>query len=135
MQNSSKPKILASAIGRRKEAVASVRLLSGSGQMIVNGHAVEKYFPGELAKRKYDLPFKLLSLTKYDASIKTNGGGLYGQLDATVLGLSRALSSLKADFRQILSSNGLLSRDSRTRQRRMIGTGGKSRRRKQSPKR
>lgn len=131
----SKIKISSSAIGRRKEAVASVRLIPGSGQITVNGKPVDTYFPGPTAKIKYNQPFILLSVSKYDATVKTHGGGLFGQLDAMVLGLSRALAGLKPEYKQSLSMNHLMTRDSRTRQRRMVGTGGKARRRKQSPKR
>lgn len=135
MPNNSKPKIIASAIGRRKRAVASVRLVSGSGQIEVNGHPVSEYFPGSSAKIQYDSPFKTLSLTKYNATVHAHGGGLFGQLDAMVLGLSRALVSIKSDYKSSLNTKNLLTRDPRKRQRRMVGTGGKARRRKQSPKR
>lgn len=130
-----KSRILAQAVGRRKAAVASVRLFSGNGDILVNGKPASVIFSGISAKVKYERPFSILQTNKYDASIKTHGGGTAGQLDAAILGLSRALASLKKDNRAILSTSGLLTRDPRERQRRMIGTGGKARRRKQSPKR
>ncbi|MBU1323488.1 30S ribosomal protein S9, partial [Patescibacteria group bacterium] len=67
--------------------------------------------------------------------VKVVGSGKYGQLDALIHGLSRALTLANPDFRPLLKKRGLLTRDPRTRQRRMIGKGGKSRRKKQSPKR
>lgn len=130
-----KPKITSRAIGRRRTAVASVFLLSGSGEITVNGLPASTYFPGVLAKSRYNYPFKVTGVTKYTATVKTHGGGKNGQLDATVLGLSRALATLKATHKPALRTEGLLTRDPRTRQRRNVGMGGKSRRRKQSPKR
>lgn len=130
-----KPKIISRAIGRRKSAIASIRLVSGTGEITVNGKPSAVYFPGLLAQSRYSLPFKTLTLTKYSASVKVHGGGPSGQLDAVVLGLARALASLKEDYKSTLRTAGLLTRDSRERQRRMVGMGGKSRRKKQSPKR
>ena len=125
-------KILAAAIGRRKTAVVSVRLTSGKGEITVNDVAAEKYFP---VSQRYNLPFKITGANKYAVSARVNGGGQTGQLDALVLGIARALVKIKEDFRKPLRDAGLLTRDSRERQRRMIGTGGKARRRKPSPKR
>ena len=132
---STSPKIIATAIGRRKTSVASVRLFSGTGEMTVNGKPISQYFSGLVAKTRYLLPFTTSAVTKYTASIKVHGGGLFGQLDAAVLGLSRALAAANAKLKSPLRQAGLLTRDSRTRQRRMIGMGGKSRRKRQSPKR
>jgi small subunit ribosomal protein S9 len=129
-------KIISSAIGRRREAVASVRLIPAGEEMIVNGKPISVYFPGLQAKNRYELPLKIVDLSaKYSATVKVHGGGKEGQLDATVLGIARALTEIKTDFIKPLRDAGLMTRDSRTRQRRMVGTGGKSRRRKQSPKR
>ena len=130
-----KTKPVARAIGRRREAVASVYLHSGAGEITVNGQSADKYFPGVLAKSRYTQPFATAGVTKYSASVKTHGGGKNGQLDATVLGISRALVTIKDAFRSPLRNAGLLTRDSRERQRRNVGTGGKARRKKQSPKR
>ena len=131
----SKPKIISKGIGRRKSAIASVRLVSGDGSLLVNDKPATEYFPGLLAQGKYEKPFSVLSLKKYSATVKVHGGGPAGQLDAVVLGLSRALSEIKPDFKTALRQAGLLTRDPRERQRRMVGMGGKSRRKKQSPKR
>jgi small subunit ribosomal protein S9 len=130
-----KPKILASAIGRRKSAIASVYLIAGKGEITVNDRPVSAYFPGKQAQEEYEAPFKLLELHKYSATVKVHGGGNAGQLDAMILGLARALSSLKADYQVSMHKAELLTRDPRERQRRKVGMGGKSRRKKQSPKR
>lgn len=133
---STSPKLIATSSGRRKTSKASVRLYSGSGGITVNGKPVDQYFPGSTAKIRYQLPFITTdTLKKYSATVVVAGGGYNGQLDAMVLGLSKCLVIVKADHKPILRQNNLLTRDSRKRQRRMIGMGGKSRRKKQSPKR
>lgn len=124
------------ARGRRKTAVARVRLFKKAGETLVNNLPIAQYFPGVIAQKVYQEPFILCNvLDKYHATIKVVGSGKYGQIDAVVHGLSRALTLANPDFRPALKKRGLLTRDPRTRQRRMIGTGGKSRRKKQSPKR
>jgi small subunit ribosomal protein S9 len=128
-------KIISAAIGRRKEAVASVRLIQGAGEITVNGKPVSEYFPGLTFKSRYTLPFTVTSSTKYSVTAKISGGGLSSQVDALVLGISRALTNIKSDHKTALRSSSLLTRDPRERQRRMVGTGGKARRKKQSPKR
>jgi small subunit ribosomal protein S9 len=128
-------KVISSAIGRRKEAVASVRLIQGAGEITVNGKPVSEYFPGPTFKSRYNLPFTVTSTSKYSVTAKINGGGLSSQVEALVLGMSRALTKIKSDHKTALRSSNLLTRDPRERQRRMVGTGGKARRKKQSPKR
>lgn len=133
------------ALGRRKTAAARVRLyqsptvpgVNGAHQLVVNGKPAELYFPGELAKGEYRKPFILTdSLTKLSASVKVLGSGKSGQLDAVVHGLARALALFDGEnFRATLKKAGLLTRDSRAKERRKVGTGGKARRSKQSPKR
>ena len=85
----------------------------------------------------WEKPFKIADLVgKYYVTIKVVGGGKRGQLNAAVHGIARALSfSDTLKFRGLMKSAGLLTRDARKRQRRMVGSGGKSRRKKQSPKR
>lgn len=124
------------AHGRRKEAVARVKLSKGKGQFIVNGKPIDQYFPGEVAKIRWQRPF---SLTKSDgefyASIKVEGSGKSGQLDAVVHGLSRALTLANPDFRPTLKKAGFLTRDPRVKERRKYGLAQKARKGKQSPKR
>ena len=124
------------ARGRRKTAVARVRLFKKTGETMVNNLPIAQYFPGAVAKKMYEEPLIICNvLDKYYATIKVVGSGKLGQLDALIHGLSRALTLANPDFRPLLKKRGLLTRDPRTRQRRMIGKGGKSRRQKQSPKR
>jgi small subunit ribosomal protein S9 len=124
-------------VGRRKESTARVRLYVGKGETTVNGKAISQYFPGATSAALYSRPLTLIEKTgKYYATVVCAGGGNQGQLEATIHGLARGLS--KADpekFKPVMKKNGLLTRDSRTRQRRMVGMGGKSRRKKSSPKR
>ncbi len=125
------------AVGRRKSAVARVRLYPKKGQTIVNDKPIEEYFPGEVARRLWPRPLQLTQTEgKYFATVKVAGGGKEAQLDAVVHGLARALNALDRNkFRPVLKKHGLLTRDPRTRERRKVGTGGKARRKKQSPKR
>ncbi len=125
------------AVGRRKESSARVRIYRGKEENTVNGMAVEKYFPGDVAKKELAKPFGATETSdKYYFSARTSGGGKNGQLSAVVLGIARALVKVSTDKNRVpLKKLGLLTRDSRIRQRRMVGMGGKSRRKKQSPKR
>lgn len=138
------------AVGRRKESSARVRLYSSlkdgqawgevalsKDQMLVNGMPVEKYFPGPLNKAKYLQPLLLTNtLGKYAVTVKVEGGGKAGQLEALVLALARALSLANREKnRPTLKAKKLLKVDARVRERRKVGTGGKARRKKQSPKR
>lgn len=132
------------AVGRRKTAIARVRLFAKPAvpehagvQLLVNGKSAEVYFPGETNKAAYRKPFILTeTLTKMSASAVVTGGGKMAQLDAVVHGIARALGLLDRDsYRTLLKTAGLLTRDSRKRERRKVGTGGKARRAKQSPKR
>ncbi len=124
-------------VGRRKESSARVRLYRGKGENTVNGMLTEKYFPGEIAIKALAKPMGATETSdKYYFSAKVSGGGKEAQLGAVILGLSRSLVKVSSEKnRTPLKKLGLLTRDSRTRQRRMVGMGGKSRRKKQSPKR
>lgn len=116
-------------IGRRKTSTARVRLLKGSGENLINGKKVVEFL--------LEKPFKVTNIFgKYYFTAKVSGGGKISQLLAVVHGVSRAIVKLDPEkYRSLLKKEGLLTRDSRERQRRMVGTGGKSRRKKQSPKR
>ncbi|MBI4058946.1 30S ribosomal protein S9 [Candidatus Microgenomates bacterium] len=125
------------AVGRRKEAVARVRLYIGQGESLVNGQPAEKYFPGSLAKILLAKPLSVIDGgDKYWFTAKVVGSGKNSQLEAVVHGIARALSLQDVEnFRPKLKKAGLLKRDPRIRERRKVGTGGKARRQKQSPKR
>lgn len=137
------------ATGRRKSAVARVRLyIAGrkeinvfgakikKGEIYVNKKKIGDYFPEKVEKNKYLLPFKLTNtLDRFAVSIQVKGGGKKGQLEAIILGISRALVLVDKDFKPLLKKEKLLTRDARVKERRKVGTGGKARRKKQSPKR
>ncbi|MBI4097576.1 MAG: 30S ribosomal protein S9 [Candidatus Levybacteria bacterium] len=138
-----------SAVGRRRSAVARVRVYSKvpdslkfgeylvkKGNIVVNGKNISEYFGGNVAKAVYEQPLKIVGgIDKYTITIRAQGGGLQAQLDAAVLGISRALAAMDGTSKPLLRKKGLLTRDQRVRERRKVGMGGKSRRRKQSPKR
>lgn len=125
------------AIGRRKSSSARVRLFKGSGENLINGKKIEEIYNNKVASIILTKPFKLIdAVNKYFFTAKVSGGGKEGQIEAIVHGVARALVKLDSDkFRTILKKNNLLTRDPRVRLRRMVGTGGKARRKKQSPKR
>lgn len=135
------------ALGRRKEALARVRLYStnsvswdgnivNKGDIVVNQKKGEDYF-GKDAVRVYKVPLIITGTEKkFAITVKVEGGGKIGQLQATVLGIARALDKYDREkFHSIIKKKGLLTRDPRVRERRKVGMGGKARRRKQSPKR
>lgn len=125
------------AVGRRKESSSRVRLYRGKGENTVNGKPANKYFEGETWAKAMAKPFGATETSeKFYFSARVSGGGKHGQLDAMILALSRALVKVEPEKnRLVLRKLNLLTRDSRTRQRRMVGMGGKARRQKQSPKR
>jgi small subunit ribosomal protein S9 len=133
----SKSKEYIYAVGRRKTATARVRLFPKKGDLIINGMPAGKYFSGDRAKIEYTKPLLVTkTLGKYSFSIKVEGSGISGQIGAVSHGLARALAKFNLEeFRPILKKHGLLTRDSRKKERTKVGTGGKARRKKQSPKR
>ncbi len=125
------------AVGKRKTATARVRLWKGNKESLVNGQVIGKYFTGETTRSIWQKPFTLTdTLSKYYITVKVVGGGKKGQLQAVAHATAKALNTLDSKkWRAALKKEGLLTRDSRIKERRMVGTGGKSRRQKQSPKR
>lgn len=125
------------AVGRRREAVARVRLFKGQGQLTVNGKPIAEYFTGLISQKLYQRPFELTKTTGLvSGSVKVIGGGFNSQLEATIHGIAKALQILDRDKnRPILKINKLLTRDARVRERRKFGLAGKARAKKQSPKR
>jgi small subunit ribosomal protein S9 len=109
--------------GRRKASIARVRLVPGSGNVVVNQRSGEDYFnriPGYLAVLK--LPLETLGLEgEYDILVNAHGGGLTGQADAVKLGVARALCQLDPDNRQPLKTEGYLTRDPRCKERKKYG--------------
>jgi small subunit ribosomal protein S9 len=124
------------AVGRRKSAIATIKLFPGKGDSLVNKMSINKYFPGATDKINYDKPFVITeTLGKFHFEAKVIGGGKQGQVEALMLAISRALVKQNETLKPSLRTAGLMTVDSRVRERRMVGTGGKSRRQKQSPKR
>ena len=112
-----------SGTGRRKAAIARVRLIPGSGQLIINGLPGESYlqFSPNYLRITYG-PLKILGLNnEYDIHVKTEGGGLTGQANAIRLGIARALCNINTTHRQMLKSEGYLTRDARIKERRKYG--------------
>lgn len=137
IQNSKSKQTFIFAVGRRRSAIARVRLYSGRGESMVNQKPMGEYFPGSVAAQFLKNPFAVTKTEgKYWVSVKVRGGGKEGQLDAVVHGISRALATIDPEtFRPLLKKYSLLTRDPRIRERRKVGMGGKARRKKQSPKR
>jgi small subunit ribosomal protein S9 len=125
------------AVGRRKTATARVRLYYGKGKTVVNERPIEEYFSGKVAEKYYLRPFEVTeTLGKYYATVKVEGSGLAGQLEAVIHGIARALDKENRElFHSSLKKNKLLTRDPRVRERRKVGQAGRARKKKQSPKR
>lgn len=109
--------------GRRKDSIARVRLVPGSGKWTINGRSLEKYFPNRLAQREVNAPFELLKLQgKFDVIVRVMGGGISGQAGAVRLGVSRALNAIDRDAnRATLKKHGFLTRDARMVERKKAG--------------
>src|SRR2546429_6911727 len=111
--------------GRRKTAVARVRLATGTGKIVINGRPFENYFPTETMRMTAAQPLTVTGLAdKYDAQISVHGGGPNGQAGAVRHGIARALLTLDANLRPALRAEGLLTRDSRMRERKKYGQPG-----------
>lgn len=125
------------AVGRRKVAIARVRIYIEPGDFVVNNKVVGEYFSDIAnASAKYNRPFQVTeTLGKYAVTAKVNGSGKSSQLEALNHALSRALIKLDPEFRSLLKKQGFLTRDDRMKETRKIGMGGKARRKRQSPKR
>lgn len=111
------------AVGRRKEAVARVRVTPGTGKWIVNGRELSDYFPNKLHQQEVNDPFKLLELDgAYDVIARIHGGGPSGQAGALRLGVARALNEIDRDNnRPALKKAGFLTRDARVIERKKAG--------------
>ncbi len=110
------------AIGKRKCAVARVRLFPGSGTMIVNGKPMEEVLPLRTLQETVQEPFRVAQLTNnYNASIKVAGGGISGQAQAIRHGIARALVVANEELRPVMRKAGLLTRDARVKERKKYG--------------
>nr|YP_009238479.1 ribosomal protein S9 [Kirchneriella aperta]AMO01014.1 ribosomal protein S9 [Kirchneriella aperta] len=125
--------ILARAIGRRKEAVAQVQLISGNGEIIINGKPAQDYLHhNSCSLLSIKAPFEILQtlenslkIEQMNTLVKVEGGGLIGQAEAIKLGVARAISQLteleSPDIRKGLKDKGYLTQDSRIKERRKYG--------------
>ena len=111
------------AVGRRKQAIARVRIAPGSGTITVNGRTLEDYFPNKLHQQLINDPFKILDLLgSYDVIARITGGGPSGQAGALRLGISRSLNQIdEENNRAALKKAGFLSRDARVKERKKAG--------------
>ncbi len=139
------------AVGKRKEAVARVRIYKTvkpdlmwgetpvkKGEILVNEKPIAEYFPSEIERKRYTEPLRITNTHQLNLAItiRVSGGGRAAQLDAVIAGIAKSLNELDREkHRPVLKKKGFLTRDARVRQRRKVGMGGKSRRKKQSPKR
>jgi len=113
----------AGATGRRKEAIARVRLVPGTGQWSINGRDLATYFPNKVHQQLVNEPFVLTDLVdRFDVVARIHGGGTTGQAGALRLGVARALNELDAEVnRPQLKKAGVLTRDARIKERKKAG--------------
>jgi len=116
------PKPLAQSTGRRKAAIARVRLLPGDGTIIVNRRAVEDYFPSATHRMVLTEPLRVVDkTTEYNVNATLDGGGTSGQAGALRLGIARALADLEPELRVPLKRAGFLTRDPREKEQKKYG--------------
>ena len=110
------------ATGRRKEAIARVRLVPGTGKWTINGRTLEDYFPNKVHQQVVNEPLKTLDVADhYDVLVRVQGGGVSGQAGAVRLGIARALLETDAEARPPLKKAGFLTRDARAKERKKYG--------------
>jgi small subunit ribosomal protein S9 len=111
------------ATGRRKQAIARVRIVPGTGQWTVNGRRLEEYFPNKVHQQLVNEPFRTLELDgAYDVIARITGGGISGQAGALRLGIARSLNDIDVDTnRPPLKKAGFLTRDPRAKERKKYG--------------
>ena len=111
------------AVGRRKEAIARVRIVPGTGKAVVNGRELAEYFPNKLHQQLINDPFTVLNLAGgYDVIARISGGGPSGQAGALRLGIARSLNQVdEENNRATLKKAGFLSRDARVKERKKAG--------------
>ena len=108
--------------GRRKCAIAQVKLFPGNGEIIVNGKPYEERFPRVEHRRIIEMPFKATdTVGRYNVEIKVSGGGVSGQAGAIRHGIARALVNVNEHFKTLLRREGLLTRDARVKERKKYG--------------
>jgi small subunit ribosomal protein S9 len=112
----------ASATGRRKEAIARVRIMPGTGNWTINGRTLDQYFPNKVHQQIVNEPFVQLGAEdQFDVIARIGGGGVTGQAGALRMGISRALQIVDPEHRSILKKAGFLTRDARAKERKKAG--------------
>jgi small subunit ribosomal protein S9 len=113
----------AGATGRRKEAIARVRIVPGTGRWTINGRTLENYFPNKVHQQLVNDPFRILDLDgRYDVIARISGGGISGQAGALRLGVARCLNEVDTEGnRPTLKKAGFLTRDARVTERKKYG--------------
>jgi small subunit ribosomal protein S9 len=123
--STSRPAMVApgAATGRRKQAIARVRLVPGSGKFTINGRSLEDYFPNKLDQQTVNEPFVVAGVVgSYDVIARIGGGGISGQAGALRLGIARSLNAIDVEAsRPALKKAGLLTRDARVIERKKAG--------------
>ncbi len=110
------------AVGRRKEAVARVYVNKGTGNITVNGKEYKAYFPIMYLQNQVELPLKMIdSLSAFDIVVNVQGGGPKGQAEAIKMGIARVLCEINPEYRPALKKEGLMTRDSRSVERKKFG--------------
>ena len=110
------------AVGRRKNAIARVRLMPGNGAIVVNGKPMEQYFPRQALQILIRQPFQVIeSKDKYNVTITVVGGGVAGQAGAIRHGISRAIVVMDEKLKPVLRKAGLITRDARVKERKKYG--------------
>jgi len=115
------PNPLSQTTGRRKQAVARVRIRPGSGVITVNKRTLENYFPAATHRMVVTEPLRLLEIEEYDVDATIDGGGISGQAGALRLGIARALVELDDEQRGTLKKAGFLTRDAREKESKKYG--------------
>lgn len=115
------PKPLLQTTGRRKEAIARVRLRPGNGVMTINKRPLENYFPSATYRMIVAEPLRITNSENFDIDATISGGGVSGQAGALRLGIARALVELDPDLRSSLKKAGLLTRDAREKESKKYG--------------
>jgi len=113
------------AVGRRKHAIARVRMTPGTGKMVINSKDSLEYLKKKLLQMDVEQPLTLTeNIGKFDIFVTVNGGGLSGQAGAARLGIARALVAYDESLKSILKSKGFMTRDSRMKERKKYGLAG-----------
>ncbi len=108
--------------GRRKNAIARVRIIEGTGKITINGKDIDEFFGMETLKVIVRQPLTVTNTTnKYDVKVSVKGGGFTGQAGAIRHGIARALNEANAEYRPALKANGFLTRDPRMKERKKYG--------------